>query len=200
MIVYLHGFNSSPQSSKAQYLGRYLDKRGRGGEFVCPQVPHLPHMAVAVLEAEIAQRPKEEITLIGSSLGGFYATWLAEKHGLRAVLINPAIDPYVGLASYLGPQRSYHGGETYELAEEHLRQWKDLLVSELHPERYLLLVETGDKVLDYRVAVKKYRGAKQIVVQGGDHTLTTFPEHIPLILEFAGMEVTSTFSIPTSRP
>jgi predicted esterase YcpF (UPF0227 family) len=188
MIVYLHGFNSSPQSAKAQYLKRYLDERGKGAEFACPQLPHRPDLALGVVEAELVQRPKEKITLVGSSLGGFYATWLAEKHDVRAVLINPAIDPHVGLRAYLGPQQGFHGGEAYELTEDHLRQWKELIVSRVRPERYLLLVETGDEVLDYRAAVRKYRGAKQVVVQGGDHALVTFPEQIPLILEFAGMD------------
>jgi len=135
----------------------------------------------------MAQQPKEKITLVGSSLGGFYATWLAEKHNVRAVLINPAIDPHRGLRACLGPQQAFHGDERYELTEEHLRQWKELVVMNVHPERYLLLVETGDEVLDYRAAVRKYRGAKQIVVQGGDHSLASFPEQIPLILEFAAM-------------
>ena len=186
MIIYLHGFNSSPQSSKAQYLKQCLEASGRGGEFACPQLPHWPDPAVAVIEAEMARR--EKITLVGSSLGGFYATWLAERHGVRAVLINPAIDPHAGLRAYLGPQQGYHSGEPYELSEEHLRQWEKLFVNRVHPERYLLLVETGDKVLDYRVAVRKYQGAKQAVIQGGDHTLASFPEHIPLILKFAGLE------------
>lgn len=187
MIIYLHGFNSSPQSGKAQYLKRTLDRQGKGAEFVCPQLPHRPDRAAAVVEAEMARQPKEKITLVGSSLGGFYATWLAEKHSVRAVLINPAIDPHVGLRAYLGPQQAFHGGEPYELTEEHLRQWKELFVTRVHPERYLLLVETGDEVLDYRAAVRKYRGAKQVVVQGGDHTFASFPEQIPLILEFVGM-------------
>lgn len=187
MIIYLHGFNSSPQSGKAQYFKQYLEERGKPGEFVCPQLPHGPEEAVAVVEAEMARHPETSITLVGSSLGGFYATWFAEKHGVRAVLINPATDPHIGLRAYLGRQSGYHGGESYELTEEHLRQWEELLVAAVHPERYLLLVETGDEVLDYRVAVKKYRGAKQVVVQGGDHTLASFPEHLPLILEFAGM-------------
>ncbi len=188
MIIYLHGLNSSPQSGKAQYLKRYLDERGKGTEFVCPQLPHRPDLALAVVEAELARQPKEKITLVGSSLGGFYATWLAEEHSVRAVLINPAIDPHVSLRAYVGPQRAFHGGESYELTGEHLRQWKDLLVKKVHPEHYLLLVETGDEVLDYRAAVRKYRGAKLVVVQGGDHTLASFPEQIPLILEFAGMD------------
>jgi hypothetical protein len=187
MIVYLHGFNSSPQSAKAQYLKRYLEERGRGHEFACPRLPHRPSLAVAAAEAEIARLPQGAITLVGSSLGGFYATWLAEKHALRAVLINPAIDPHVGLRAYLGPQQVFHGGESYELTEQHLREWEALFVTEVHPERYLLLVETGDEILDYRSAVRKYLGARQIVVQGGDHSFASFPEHIPLILDFAGM-------------
>jgi len=188
VIIYLHGFNSSPQSDKARHLKQYLDAQGKGAEFACPQLPHRPDRAVAVVEAEIVRHPKEKITLVGSSLGGFYATWLAEKHGVRAVLINPAIDPHVSLRAYLGPQQAFQGGERYELTEEHLRQWKEFFVAKVRPERYLLLVETGDEVLDYRAAVRKYRGAKQVVVQGGDHSLASFPGQIPLILEFAGMD------------
>ncbi|MGB7540555.1 MAG: YqiA/YcfP family alpha/beta fold hydrolase [Burkholderiales bacterium] len=187
MIVYLHGFNSSPQSSKAQYFNRYLEERGMGDRFACPQLPHWPNEAIAAVETEMARRPLERVTLVGSSLGGFYATWLAEKHRVRAVLINPAIDPHVGLRAFLGSQRNYHGGEKYELTEEHLRQWERLFVPKVHPERYLLLVETGDEALDYRAAVKRYLGAKQVVVQGGDHALMSFPEQIPLILQFSGM-------------
>jgi len=198
VIIYLHGFNSSPRSGKAQHLKRYLDGKGKGAGFACPQLPHWPHEAVAVAEAEIVRR--EQITLVGSSLGGFYATWLAEKHGVRAVLINPAIEPHVGLRAYLGPQQAFHGGERYQLTEEHLRQWKELFLTRVHPERYVLLVETGDEVLDYRAAVRKYKGAKQVVVQGGNHSLASFPEQIPLIMEFAGMDrTTSAPSTPRFR-
>ncbi|HET7763825.1 MAG TPA: YqiA/YcfP family alpha/beta fold hydrolase [Burkholderiales bacterium] len=187
MILYLHGFNSSPQSTKAQYLKRYLEERGRGGEYRCPRLPNRPNLAVAAVEEEIARFSREEITLLGSSLGGFYATWLAERHALRAVLINPAIDPHVGLRPYLGLQQPVYGGEAYELTVEHLQEWRGLFVTRIHPERYLLLVETGDEVLDYRLAVRRYLGAKQIVIQGGDHSCASFPEHLPLILSFAGM-------------
>ena len=186
MILYLHGFNSSPQSIKAQAFKRYLDERGRGEEFVCPRLPHRPSLAIAAAEAAIARAPRRDVTLVGSSLGGFYATWLAEKHDLRAVLINPAIDPHVGLRPYLGPQLPVHGAEAYELTEQHLIEWQTLYVAKVRPERYLLLVETGDEVLDYRIAVRRYAGAKQIVVQGGDHSLASFPEHLSLILSFSG--------------
>ena len=187
MILYLHGFNSSPKSTKAQLLKRYLEERGKAGEFLCPHLPHRPALALAAVEAEVMRvpRPEESLTLVGSSLGGFYATWFAEKYGLRAVLVNPAIDPHIGLRAYLGSQQGFPGGDAWELTEEHLREWRALVVDKVHPERYLLLVETGDEVLDYRSAVRRYLGARQVVVQGGDHTLASFPEHLPLILEFA---------------
>jgi predicted esterase YcpF (UPF0227 family) len=93
------------------------------------------------------------VTLVGSSLGGFYATWLAEKHGLKAVLINPAVHPHRDLRVFLGVQQNLHTGEKYELTESHLAQWEQLFVPAITPTRYLLLVETGDELLDYREAV-----------------------------------------------
>jgi len=102
------------------------------------------------------------------------------------VLINPAIDPHIGLSAYLGPQRNLYTGEPYELTASHLAQWRELYVPEITPERYLLLVETGDEVLDYRRAVERYAGAEQVVIAGGDHSLRSFPEHLPRILRFAG--------------
>lgn len=187
MLIYLHGFNSSPQSHKAQLLGRYLERRGQGEYYTCPALPHLPKRALEVIETAIARASSGPVTLMGSSLGGFYATWFAEKYGLNAVLINPAIHPDRDLRAFLGVQQNLHSGEKYELTEAHLAQWAQLVVTEITPWRYLLLVETGDELLDCREAVEKYAGAKQVVVQGGDHTLQSFPDHIPLILEFAGL-------------
>jgi predicted esterase YcpF (UPF0227 family) len=184
-IVYLHGFNSAPQSHKAQYMERYMVARGLGERFHCPKLPHHPDEAIALVEREIARRPAGSVTLVGSSLGGFYATHLAEKHGLRAVLLNPAVRPGRDLESYLGIQRNLYSGEEYELTREHIEAWRRLDVAAVHPERYLLFVETGDEVLDYREAVAKYAGARQVIVAGGDHTLQSFPEHLPLILDFA---------------
>jgi predicted esterase YcpF (UPF0227 family) len=127
------------------------------------------------------------VCFVGSSLGGFYATHLAEKHQARAALLNPAIDAHIGLRTYLGVQQNLHSGERYELTQRHLSQWAKLAVPKVTPSRYLLVVETGDEVLDYRHAVEKYAGARQIIVEGGDHSLKSFPEHIPAILEFAGL-------------
>jgi uncharacterized protein len=181
LIVYLHGFNSSPLSHKAQVMRRFMEERGLGARFACPALPIAAGEAIKAVSPLLREAP----CLVGSSLGGFYATYLAEKHGLRAVLINPAIDPHVGLRPYLGAQKNLYTGEPYELTEAHLRGWEELYVPSLTPGRYLLIVETGDEVLDYRRAVERYAGAEQIVVPGGDHSLQSFPQHLTRILEFS---------------
>ncbi|MGH8709553.1 MAG: YqiA/YcfP family alpha/beta fold hydrolase [Burkholderiales bacterium] len=186
MIVYLHGFNSSPQSHKAQVLARFMAERGLAGRYACPALPPLAAEAVAAIEALIARHPGERICFLGSSLGGYYATHLAEKHGARAALVNPAIEPHVGLRAYLGEQKNFHTGAPYQLTEAHLREWQALWVPRVTPSRYLLIVETGDEVLDYRHAVARYQGAEQVVMEGGDHSLQSFPQHLPRILGFAG--------------
>ena len=184
MIIYLHGFNSSPQSHKAQVTARYLAERGLAEQYACPALAPLAGEAIRAIER---LRPDESTCYLGSSLGGYYATWLVEQRGGRAVLINPAIEPHVGLRAYLGEQVNLHTREPYRLTEQHLEEWRRLWVPRITPARYLLLVETGDEVLDYRKAVARYAGAEQVVVQGGDHALQSFPRHLPRIVEFAGL-------------
>jgi predicted esterase YcpF (UPF0227 family) len=186
VIAYLHGFNSSPHSHKAQVLAEFMAARGLADQYVCPALPPLAADAIAEVEALMAQRPGARWCFVGSSLGGFYATHLAEKHDVRAVLINPAIAPHVGLRAYLGEQKNLHTGEPYQLSEAHLRSWAALVPARITPARYLLIVETGDEVLDYRKALACYRGAEQIVITGGDHSLQSFPQHLARILAFAG--------------
>lgn len=172
---------------KAQLLREYLQCCGYAGEFIAPDLPHWPGRALAGLESEIRRRDPQTITLIGSSLGGHYATWLAEKHTLRAVLVNPAVNPHLLLAQALGPLKNIYTGEEYRFTPKHLRELEQTHIAVItRPERYLLLVQTGDEVLDYRHALDKYRGAKQRVIEGGDHGFQNFSVHIPLILEFAG--------------
>jgi uncharacterized protein len=182
VILYLHGFNSSPQSHKAQLMGRYMAELGLASQYACPALPPLASQALREIERHL---PADDLCFVGSSLGGFYATYLAEKHAAKAVLINPAIEPHVGLRAYLGPQKNLHTGESYELTETHLREWEKLRVPRITAGRYLLLVETGDEVLDYQEAVRRYAGAQQVVVKGGDHSLQSFPQHLPRIVEFA---------------
>ncbi len=187
MIVYLHGFNSSPQSHKAQVLARFMAERGLAGRCACPALPPLAAEAVAAIEALMARHPGARFCFVDSSLGGYYATYLAEKHDARAVLVNPAIEPHLGLRAYLGEQKNLHTGAPYQLTEAHLREWQALWVPRLTPSRYLLIVETGDEVLDYRRALARYAGAEQLVIEGGDHSLRSFPQHLPRILAFAGL-------------
>jgi predicted esterase YcpF (UPF0227 family) len=183
LIVYLHGFNSSPRSHKAMLLACTMAERGLAAQYACPELPPRASEALAHIEPLL----EANTCLVGSSLGGFYATWLAEKHALRAVLINPAIEPHVGLAAYLGPQKNLYTGEPYTLSEAHLREWRAIYAPRITPQRYLLLVETGDEVLDYRQAVARYAGCEQVVIEGGDHSLQSFPRHLPRILRFAGL-------------
>ncbi len=187
MLVYLHGFNSSPASHKAQMMKVHLEGRGLGPHYACPALPDTPREAIRAIEAVIAGRKAREVTFLGSSLGGFYATYLAEKLGCRAVLINPAVTPHVGLEAYLGTQKNLHTGAPYELTRAHLDGWRALQVERIDPERYLLLLETGDEVLDWRAAARKYEGARAVIRDGGDHSLQSFPEHVGRILEFAGI-------------
>lgn len=189
MIIYLHGFISSPASRKARQLQDYMQARGLGGQFACPALPDTPQAAVRAIEAALARAAEREVTFVGSSLGGFYATWFAEQYDRRAVLINPAIRPDIGLAAYLGPQRNLYTGEAFELTEAHLAGWRGLVVEQIDAERYLLLLETGDEVLDWREAARRYEGARTIIRDGGDHTMQSFAEHLPHILAFAGIRM-----------
>jgi hypothetical protein len=161
-----------------------MEERGLGGEFACPMLPTSAQAAVALIQRTVQGR--QPVCFLGSSLGGFYATYLVETQGGKAVLVNPAIDPHLGLRAYLGPQKNLYTGEPYELTERHIDEWQELYVPNITPGRYLLLVETADEVLDYRQAVKRYEGAEQVVVPGGDHSLQSFPSHLPRILRFAG--------------
>lgn len=186
MIVYLHGFNSSPASRKAQQLREEMTARGLLHQLHAPALPHRPAQAIALIEAWLTEHRPDTVTFVGSSLGGYYATHLAETHGARAVLINPAVRPYDLLEGLLGPQQNLYTGERYDLTPQHIAELRALEVAAIHPERYLLLAETGDEILDYRRALERYAGARQIVLQGGDHSFSRFGECIDTILHFAG--------------
>jgi uncharacterized protein len=193
-IVYLHGFNSGPASVKAQQLGRgiaALDPPSRPAYFV-PQLHHRPAVAMremmAWVDTENSHAGNNRLTFVGSSLGGFYATFLAEHYGAKAVLINPAIRPAKSLASYLGPQRNTVSGEAYELTREHFAELEAFNVMRVTvPRRYFLLVQSGDELLDWREAVAFYGGAWQSVQGGGDHAFQHFETQIAPILRFSGI-------------
>jgi predicted esterase YcpF (UPF0227 family) len=186
MIVYIHGFNSSPSSHKSNQLRDRLSALGRASEFTCPALPHYPREAMALLEQVVSCAAPDEITLVGSSLGGFYATHLTEKFGMRSVLVNPAITPHEGLRSYLGAQKNLYTGEEYTLTEAHLAQLAGLHVAKpARTDGYLLIHTTGDELLDWRIAVDHYRGCRQVIVQGSDHGFGQFGDYVDIVLEFA---------------
>ena len=186
MLIYVHGFNSSALSFKAGLLRKRMAELGRSEEFACPELPHRPLQAIEVLEALIAEQ-ESPVALIGSSLGGYYATWLAEHRELPAVLVNPALRPYDLLAGSIGPQTNLYTGEKYELTEQHVAELRELELDAITPERYLLIVTTGDEVLDYREAVERYRGCEQLVIEGGDHGFGEFGRCADRALHFAGI-------------
>ena len=191
-LLYLHGFRSSSRSAKAQLLVRRvaaLSDAARPRLHV-PDLEVDPAAAIAGVAAWIAREvgsPADDLTLVGSSLGGYYATHLAERCGARAVLINPAVRPYDDLRRYAGPQVNLNSGETFEVTEAHFAALAALKVARItRPQRYFLLVRTGDEVLDWREAVAFYGGAAQYVLGGGDHGWVDFDDEVPAVLRFAG--------------
>ncbi len=182
-ILFLHGFASSPASRKALFLEATLAARGLSDRYFCPALSPAPAQAIAQAEAIIA-RSQCKLTLVGSSLGGYYATYLAEKYDLRAVLVNPAVVAPLSLADQIGAHTNYYTNESFDFTVEHVAELRSLEVERVTPKRYLLLVESGDEVLDYRHAVERYAGCKQIVLDGGDHSFTRWSEVMPQLLEF----------------
>ena len=187
-IVYLHGLNSSPESVKARALGSAIAQlpSAERPEYHVPTLHHRPLAAMRAVRAWLESHDTKRITVVGSSLGGYYATHLAEVSGARAVLINPAVRPYEDLVPYLGVQRNLYTDETYELTREHFAELLTLKVDKItRPDRYLLLVQTGDEILDWGEAVAFYAGAWQSVQGGGDHAFQEFVKQVPAILRFA---------------
>ena len=188
-IVYAHGFRSSSKSRKATQLGEFLRAQHPGVRFLAPDLSFCPTLAVTQLQAACHGIAREGLIVVGSSLGGFYAVVLAERLGCRAVLLNPSIRPFETLAKHLGEQTNLYTGETFTFDSSHVEQLKALFVPAItRPERYLLMVEMGDELLDHRRTIAYCAGAKQTVMEGGDHELKSFPSHIPDVLEFAGMK------------
>jgi predicted esterase YcpF (UPF0227 family) len=189
-IVYLHGFRSSPASVKATQLRAAVEDLSAPARprLYVPELAHDPDVAIAAIRDWLRDDNDPVLTFVGSSLGGFYATHLAERLGARAVLINPAIRPYDDLRPYVGVQTNLHTGATFEVLPAHFDALRALKVVRItQADRYFLLVESGDEVLDYREAVAYYGGAWQYVRGGGDHAFTDFVAQIPAILRFAGV-------------
>ncbi len=185
MILYLHGFRSSPQSFKARLLTDYFRDLGTPEVFHCPQLPVSPAAAIQMARALCAGVPAESLALIGSSLGGFYATALAEALGCRAVLLNPAITPANDLGKHVGPQRAWHSDQMLDFRAEYVDELAPIACAKItRPERYFLVAATGDEVLDWRQMVAHYPGARHRIIEGSDHGLSDFAQYMEEVVGF----------------
>ncbi|MGL1958724.1 MAG: esterase YqiA [Colwellia sp.] len=190
-ILYIHGFNSSPLSTKAEQTKNFLIENYPTIGFFCPQLASSPDAAIAQLTKIIAENNHSttQWLLMGSSLGGYFSCYLAEKYHLSAVLINPAIKPFELLEDYIGEQINPYTHEVYQVTNEHMLQLKAIeqiapTVTHYRKKNYLVMVQTGDEVLDYQQAVEKYKYCQLIVQEGGDHSFVGFNQQLPIIAEF----------------
>ncbi|BEI37180.1 YqiA/YcfP family alpha/beta fold hydrolase [Polynucleobacter sp. HIN7] len=190
LIVYLHGFRSSPNSSKAQLTRdaiASLVEKGKSIDWYCPQLPPSPAEAIAMIRAKIETVNPKRISFIGSSLGGFYATHLAEQFpNARAVLLNPAVRAARELAPYVGQLTAYDSDEPFDWRAEYVEQLRAQQVEAVtHPERYLLVAATGDELLDWHEMVDFYPNANHVVIEGSDHGITEYPLYLDRVVHFA---------------
>jgi uncharacterized protein len=182
-LLYIHGFNSSPDSDKARQTKRWLEKKHPEIAFVCPFLSPFPLLAMK--ELETLMDSMNVIGVVGSSMGGFYGTWLGENYGCKAVLVNPAVTPWTGKDHLLGEQENYHTGEVHYIEQKHLDELERFNVGFLsEPARFMVLVQCGDEVLDYRLAAAKYADSKLLVEEGGDHGFQGYENHLPEIMNF----------------
>lgn len=190
-ILYLHGFRSAPASFKARLMEQAMAERGLAHAWTCPQLPASPRAAgelilgIASNQLRTLSGPRD-LTVVGSSLGGYYATWLAERLDCRAVLLNPAVHAPRDLATQVGEHHMYHSDAPFVFLPEYVQELADMAVPELtHHERYFLVAATGDEVLDWREMRDRYAGCRQRIVQGSDHGLSDFAQWLPEVLDFA---------------
>ncbi|MEQ7919740.1 YqiA/YcfP family alpha/beta fold hydrolase [Xanthomonas sp. WHRI 1810A] len=184
-LLYIHGLNSSALSKKASQLTELMQRLGLGDQLRVPELHHHPRQAIAQLESAIAELGRP--LLVGSSLGGYYATHLAERHGLKAVLINPVVNPHQLFDGFMGTQENLYTGERWELTHDHVAALAELEVpAPQDPLRIQVWLQTGDETLDYRRAQAFYRACALRIEAGGDHGFQGFAAKLPNLLSQAG--------------
>ena len=188
-ILYLHGFRSSPKSAKAQLMAAWMRAHRPDVEWWCPQLPPSPKEAMALVAERLATWPLERMAVVGSSLGGFYATVVAEGAGCPAVVLNPAINPARDLAGHIGDLTSFHDPDDhFYFRAEYVTQLRVMTPRAItHPQRYFAVIAKGDEVLDWREMSARYDGATIRLLEGGDHALSDFDTDLPQVLAFLGL-------------
>ena len=188
ILYYVHGFNSSPKAHKAQVLAETMESLGHSDNFRVPLLTFDPKYNIQLLEKSILAETTNNVNLVGSSMGGFYAVYLAEKLGIKATLVNPVVDAAVLFQPYLGEITNEHTGEEYLLDHNDIEEFQRLRVEDLQcPENLLLMVQTADEVLDSKISIDKYQQCASVIQQGGSHRFENFDEVVPDILEFFGI-------------
>ena len=187
-LLYLHGFRSSPQSAKARLMAQQVAAHHPDWVWLSPQLPPSPREAMHRVAQAIKDWPAHSMAVVGSSLGGFYATWIAEQRACRAVLLNPAVNPARDLEKYIGEQTQFHAPEEhFYFKAEYVQELRDLQCGELNqPQNYLAIIAKGDEVLDWREMHARYQSAKVLLLEGGDHAISNFEEHLPAVMEHLG--------------
>ena len=187
-VLYLHGFRSSPLSTKAQKVAGWFAAHRPEVVWCCPQLPASPRAAFDRILQAVDGWPPARMAVIGSSLGGYYATALAERTGCRAALLNPAVHPARDLAAQVGVTTAWHSADRFEFRAEYIDEVRKLEVGALsHPERCLAIIAKGDEVLSWREMTERYRGSRIKLLEGSDHALSDFDEHLPDVLRFLGL-------------
>lgn len=192
-LLYLHGFRSSPRSSKAQRMAAEVERLRRAGraiEWCCPQLPPSPAEARELIDALCSAWPTETMAVIGSSLGGFYATVLAERRGCCAVLLNPAVEPARDLAGQIGELTAWHDASLrYAFTAAHVEELREMRPQHITDvQRYFAVIAKGDELLDWREMASRYAGARIRLLEGSDHALSDFEQHLPAILDFLQLQ------------
>ena len=185
-LLYLHGFRSSPQSAKARQMAEQVARQHPSVHWWCPQLPASPQEAMAMVSAGIADWPRGAMAVVGSSLGGYYASWVAQQTGCPSALLNPAVHPARDLERYIGEQTAWHDpAERFFFEPRFIDELCALDVRALPaPKRQLAIIAKGDEVLDWRDMVARYPHAQLRLLDGGDHALSDFEQHLPHILDF----------------
>ncbi len=183
-LLYLHGFRSSPQSAKARLMAQHMQAQHPQVVWLCPQLPPSPRATMDMVSRATADWPAVHMAVVGSSLGGFYATWVAEQRGCRAVLLNPAVNPARDLEKYIGAQTQFHAPEEhFYFKAEYVQELRDLACGPLRqPQNYLAVIAKGDEVLDWREMHARYQSGKVRLLEGGDHAISDFADHLSTVV------------------
>ena len=189
-LLYLHGFRSSPQSTKARKFAAWVAANRPELVWWCPQLPASPTAAMREVMAGVAGWRADRMAVIGSSLGGFYATAVAERRGCRAVLLNPGVDPARDLADAIGATTAWHSSEPFDFRPEYVDELRAIAppakLTDLN--RYFAVIAKGDEVLSWREMSERYAGARVRLIEGSDHALSDFDDHFPAVLAFLGLD------------